>query len=197
MAGWLIRAGVEAEVDHQSTLVLGRVDVRSAIRVRHVIAVERRGERIEDSNTVGNHLDGINGGNLNGIGIAAGRLLRERCRHSNAGRWVPCGNEHTIDVHARRRFRGHVKHLVDHAGHVMPVPVLVRVAVRDVVSRAHANKHVLDGPLKLRELSVRKRHIDRGDLAQMNANERETNSLNVNIMALVPVCDAYTLYMQN
>lgn len=188
MAGRLVSTRVEAEVNHQGALVLRRVDVRSAISVRHVVAVEWRGERIEDSNTVGDHLDSINGGNLNSVDIATRRLLRGRRGHGNSRRGVPRGDEHAINVHARRRICRHVKHLIDHAGHVVPVPVLVGVAVRDVVRRAHANEHVLDGPLELRELSVRKCNVNSSNLAQMDADERETNALNVNIMALIPVC---------
>lgn len=76
---------------------------------------------------------------------------------------------------------------------MVPVPVLVGVAVRDVISRAHANKHVLDGPLELCELSVRKCNVNSSNLAQMDADERETNALNVNIMAFVPVCALFML----
>lgn len=196
VAGRLVSSGVKAEVNHQRALVIRGVDVRSAIGVRHVIAIERRGERIEDGNTVSNHLDSINGGNLNRIHIAARRLLRGRRRHRNGWRRVPCGNKHTINVHARRGAGRNVKNLINHRGHVVPVPVLVRVAGRGVVRRAHADEHVLDGPLKLRELSVRSAHVDSSNLTQMNADKREANSLNVNIMALVPVCVAYTQYKQ-
>lgn len=63
MAGGLVRARVQVEGDHQSTAVIGGVDVLAAISPGDVLVEEHGGDIAVEGNTVGLNAETLNGGN--------------------------------------------------------------------------------------------------------------------------------------
>lgn len=124
MAGRLISTRIQAHVHHQSALILRRHDVEAAERVREVVRVERRLERLVDINTVGLELQSVH------------RLGHNRQEHALVGdhrrrvlvRRVDGVEGHSVVDHEVALGARRVVHdLISEQGQVVPVAVLVGV----------------------------------------------------------------------
>lgn len=146
MSTGLVGTGVQAEVEHQSSLILGSVDVASAERVRQVVAVEGRASGGKDLNTVSLELQGING--LSAVGEHHSAVVHARAEVLVLDGSSVEGNQ-IIGHDLTLRSGGAVELLIRQEGQVVPVAVLVGVGSSHVLGWAQTNIHGLNGPLKL------------------------------------------------
>lgn len=73
----------------------------------------------------------------------------------------------------------------------MPVAVLVGVGSSHVLGGAQTNIHGLNGPLELRQQDVVGRLKDASALEAVNANQAESNTLDVNVVTIIPTSSGY------
>jgi hypothetical protein len=85
------------------------------------------------------------------------------------------------------RFGADVNDVIGEQSESMPVSVLIGVAGRDVGARSESNEESLNGPFHLAQENVISGYGDSVRLESVDSDERESNSLNVNIMALLPI----------
>jgi len=179
VSGRLVRAGVQAEVEHQRSLILGGVDVRAAKRVGQVVAVEGRASSGEDLDTVSLELQSIDGlravGENNRVGVHARAEVLVLDRGSIEGNGV-------VSHHLTLSTRGHIELLIREESQVVPVAVLVRVGGGHVLGGAQTNIHGLNGPLELRQQDVVGGLKDASALEAVNTDQAEPDSFNINIM---------------
>lgn len=180
MTGRVVRSGVQGKVHEQSAEVLGGVQVGSAKSVRQVITEERSLGGLVDRDSVSLQLQRLNGlahvREHNGLGGNGRGQELVRAAH---------GIERNTGVNDSLNLRLGlaVKLLVSEQGQSVPVAVLVQVVARDVLGGAQTNEHVLNGPLHLRQqlglLSVNLAEL----LVSVNADQGESDSLDINIRA--------------
>ena len=175
MTTGLVSAGVHAEVEHER-LVLGSVDVGTAEGVGHVVAEESGLGGLEDGDTVGGQLEGINSLGDDGVHQTLNRLLNRRGLVLGRGGVEGDGVvNHDINV----GLGSHVEDLVRQQGKTVPVAVLVSVGSGNVRGGAEADEHGLNGPLELREQDVVSRDRHTLALEAVDADEREADALNI------------------
>lgn len=182
MAAGLVSARVQRKVDHQSTSILRGDDVSTAESVRNVVAVERRREVIEDGDTVSLNLQGINGLRVEREVHLLGSVLRGALLKLIKSSQTAISSIGDRDINLRNSSG--LKNIVSDERKTVPVAVLVKVSSSNVNNRAHANEDALNGPLHLAHKNLVGRHGLLSRLESVDADERETNTLDVDIVNL-------------
>ena len=179
MPRWLISTGIQAEVQHHGTTVLGSHNVGTTVGVSHVVAEELSLERLEDVDTMSLELQGVNGLSDNGVheavaaGVSGNALMLNRhgvVRNSVINHHVTLGARTLLD------------HLVGEESETMPVTVLVGVGSILVHNGTETHEHGLNGPLELREQEVVSGNRELRNLEAMDTDEREANALNIHVV---------------
>lgn len=181
VAAGLIGAGVEAEVDEQASGVLGSRQVASAESVGQVAVEERSIELAEDIDVVSLDLEGIDRLSGDGNNQATSGLLRRELLVFDG-----CGvvSDSIISHYGTRGGGEVVDDVVSHQSRTMPVAVLVSVSRRDVNRWAQGHGDGLDGPLEVRHELHAAGSSNVVHLSEVNTNEGETDTHNVNIVNL-------------
>jgi len=183
----LVRARVQAEVNHEGAVILRRDNVVSAILPRKVLAEERLREVLEDGDTVSSDLQGIDR-LLRLREYAASALARADDLTAIVGERLSGGTSGSIDSDQGEIQRLLLARLADNlvreAREAVPVAVLVNVRGRDVVRRARTKVDGLNRPLEVGELNAVLRRGNLLRLEAVDADQRESNALDVDIVDL-------------
>lgn len=196
MTARLIAAWEESEVNEECPGIVRGVQ-RGPPEVKgHVGIEEDVPEVVEDRDAVRRQCQRVDGGHGDGVGVVDD--LAEVGGGSGVGVREHVADEAARGVDARRQCDlGALPHVdvgVHHLGHAVPVAPHVRVASRhdaagprahvpDVPRGAHADEHVLDGPLQLGQQHLAGAVLgDARDLLTVDADQRESDPLNEYVM---------------
>lgn len=201
MTAWLVSARIQAEVNHNSARILGSNHIVATISVGLIISEEFIINLLVDINTMGLDLDSLQGlealrvdkvalANLRSLDAIVGRKrLSADGFQSGGGNVTSSGiTRQCLGLH------GASNSLVDQAGKTIPIAPEVNVTssdsqtadsgLGDVEFGSHTGIKGLNGPLKVAQENTVVRNLLFLGLESVNADERETNSLNVNIVNL-------------
>ena len=181
MATGLVGAGVQAEVQHEGSRVLGSHDVRAAEGVGQVVAVERGLVVGVDRDAVSLKLERVD--RLGGHGVGDGALTGLAGEELVLDGGSVEGNG-VVRHHLTLRGGSAVELLVGEESQAMPVAVLVGVQRVHVLGRAEADVHGLDGPLQLREQDGVGGLEDALGLEAMHADQGEADTADVDVVDL-------------
>jgi len=185
----LVAAGEQSHVDEQSTGIIRSNQSRAAVVEGHVLVEERVVEAVEDHNAVRSQRHSVNSGHGQEVLIRHDLADRTGTNSGVGSRGGSvCGRVRHLGQHTIVAF------CIDHASQAVPVAPFVLVAgnceVRgqaglNIPRWAQAHKHVLNGPLQLREkLLIRGVLVAALSVLTVHADEREANALDVNVVHL-------------
>ncbi len=181
---WLISYRVETEVEHEGSQIFRGDDVGTSESVGHVVSEEGGFKGVEDIDTMGLELEGINGFGVTWESQAFGSCLGESCLGlSSSG--IPCNC--VINQDGSVRLGAGINQVISQEGESVPISVLVGVGGADVDSRSQTDEHGFNWPFELGQQDVIGGIADSLGLESVDSDEREPNSFNVNIMAFIPV----------
>ncbi len=182
MTGRLVGARIQAHVQHHGTLILGHNNVEAAERVRHVVAEEGGLELLEDVDTVSLELESFDRGGDHREHHALAGNVRARELVGKISRVIEDSERVGDEVSLGLGRAGN--NLIREQSEVMPVTVLVRVGRADVDHWAKTAVDGLNGPLEVRQQHV----VGAGALAirleAVHADERETDTADVDVVHL-------------
>lgn len=187
MARGLVSAGVQAEVNHQRALIFGRHDVVTAILPRQVVLEERRVHRVVHRDTVGSdqqrvdHLRGPAVSDLVGNARDSGLQSVDGSGVVDDLSTASTSGLREVGVQGHVNGRGKAADLRRLPGELVPVSGAAGNR-RVVVRGAETNEEVLDGELELRQQNLELRHTNVDALVAVNADQRETNALDEDIV---------------
>lgn len=180
----LILSRVEREVQHHGTGVLRGSDiVRLTVAPEEEIAVEGSGVSVEESDTMNLELQSVDSlggdrvGNMHDFG--EGRDLFVLVGAGIEG-------DRVVDHDVTSATRGDRDSLIVEAGELVPIARLIGVGRINVVSRAHTDIDRLNGILELVEENLLTGRVDARRLVTMETDQREADTLDVDIMAIIP-----------
>lgn len=179
MAGRLVRAGVEAEVNQESTLLGGRDKVVTAVLPGEVVLEERGVVLVVHRNTVGSDRQGVNGL----LGSAVRNLVSDTVGRTSTVKetTVQAGNRGRVRVVHHRGAAEKVLLLLGLPHEGLPVGITAS-DIRQVERRAQTDEEVLNGELESREEHLGLVNAKVNGLVTVNADQRETNALNVDVV---------------
>jgi hypothetical protein len=193
MAAGLVAAWVEAEVNHHRARIIGCNDVVTSIMVWHVISEETSTESVEQSNTVGDNLDSVDGRGNRGVDVTLDFNLGLLVELSSVGHGRHVGRASEQESSAGSNNRRIVGQQVE----PVPVPPLVRVTRSDneagvdhwgrVEDGADAQIDSFYGPLQLGQLVAGRSSVQGEVLETVNADQREANALDVDVVTFIPI----------
>lgn len=200
MTAWLVSARIQAEVNHNSTRILGSNNIVATISVGLVISEELIINLLVDINTMGLDLDSLQG--LEALRVDKVALANLRQLRGSASKGVSADQSRGKDsvvtsanvTSKAFRLHGASNGLINQAGKTIPIAPEVNVTgsnsqtadsgLGDVELGSHTGIQGLNGPLKVAQENTVVRNLLFLSLESVNADERETNSLNVNIVNL-------------
>lgn len=200
VAARLVSAGVQAEVDHEGAFVFGGDDVVAAKVVRLVGAEELRLEvlTLVDINAMSR--DTERGDSLADLREHNTARLNERARRVEDGAEIVRGDGRRISVREAergRRRRNSTRNLINVASEAVPVTPFGDVTagnskadadrLRGVEVRAKTGINGLDRPLEAAEELLAAGIRDLEDLLTVDADEREADAADVNVMTTLPL----------
>jgi len=184
MSRWLVGSRIEAESQHMGTFILRSDDVGSSISIWHVIPEELALEGTEDVNAMGGQSQRVDGRRGDRVShhlsaVLGGRsLVLHRCEQAVCNGVIShdgcCGLGADID------------HIISEQCESVPIPMLIRIGGRDIDGRPETSKDGLDWPFELGHEDILIIHKDPIGLESMNSDQGESNSLDVDVMALIP-----------
>lgn len=190
----LVRSRVQAEVDHEGTFVLRSVDVVATIRVWLVRRKELRLEVVVHVHAV--RLDAKRGDGLAHIREDQAAGLSHGLLHILRRQEVGRGQRRDVrrNRHDTRRSRRQKRNAINIARETVPVAPLTHVAGgnRQAVARglllvelrAHTHEDRLNRPLEAGQKLLARLDGDVERLRAVHANQREADTLDVNIVNL-------------
>ncbi len=200
VTAWLVSTGVQAEVNHNSAGILGSNNVVTTIRVRLVISEELIINLLVDIDTVSLNLNGLQSLDalrVNKVALANLRSLSISARKSVSTNQIRCDHKTvtSADVTSKTlRLHRARNSLINQTGKTIPITPEVNVTgsnsqtadsgLSDVELGSHTSIQGLNGPLKVAQENAVRRNLLFLSLESVNSDERETNSLNVNIVNL-------------
>lgn len=189
----LIRSGIQAEIDHQGSLVFRSNNVVTTKCVWLVVAEELGLEVLVDANTV--RLNVQCGNSLADLGVDDTTSLSNSCGNVISGGEVSRGQRSRIRITnspRRNRSGSRVADTINVAAESVPVAPFVGVTRgnREAVAnsrllvklRANTGEDGLNRPLQLREQNVAGFSGDVLHLLTVNADQRETNALDIDVV---------------
>ena len=200
MTAWLVSARIQAEVNHNSARILGSNHIVATISVGLVISEEFIIDLLVDINTMGLDLDSLQ--SLEALRVDKVALANLRQLRGSASKGISADQsrgKHCVVTSANVtsktfRLHGASNSLVDKAGKTIPIAPEVNITssdsqaansgLGDVEFGSHTRIQSLNGPLKVAQENTVIGNLLFLGLESVNADERETNSLNVNIVDL-------------
>ncbi len=186
MAGRLVCSGVEAEVDHQGTLIIRHNNVVASVLPRDVCGKELRREVVVEVDTVSQHRQTLD--RVQGLGEERATNAVQQRAVGSTGQVVDGADiASQSDAQLGQNVDGVslLTHLVDKARQVMPISPGIGVdRVVRVELGANTQIHGLDGPLQVAQQLVVAGRRQLLALETVDADQGETNALDVDIVDL-------------